>query len=81
MRKIPDAYTAISEIVLPYMRNYAEIHIFFSHSAMIYLNVTMRKIAGAYASTCGFPQYSSYGAILLFQDNYTFLCGKITYIC
>ena len=54
---------------------------FLSHSAIAYLYVNMWKITGAHASTSGFPHYSSYGAILWLQDNYTLLCGKIkTYI-
>ena len=54
MRKVPDAYTALCGILLPLLRNYAEISNFLHTVIWCHLCVTMRKIAGAYASTCVF---------------------------
>ena len=77
MRKIPDAYNAICGILLPLMRHYTETHKLLHTVIQSYLNVPMRKIAGAHASTYGFPHYSLYGAIPLLQSNYASMRGKI----
>ena len=75
--KFPDTYTALCGTFLPHMGHYTEISNFFHTVIQCYLYVTMRKIAGGHASTCGFPHYSLYDAIPLLQSKYAFLCGKI----
>ena len=75
--KFPDAYTALLGILIPHMRHYAEISNFFHSVIQCYLYVTMLKIAGAHASTCGFPYFSFYGALPLLQSKYASICGKI----
>ena len=77
IRKFPDAYTPLCGIVLPLIRHYAEISNFPHTVIQCYLYDTMRKIAGAHASTCGFSHYSLYGAIPLLQSRDASICGKI----
>ena len=77
MRKFPDVYTAICGILQPHMRHYPEIRNFFHTVIQCYSCVTMRKIAGAHASTCVFLHYSSYGAIPLLRSKYASICEKI----
>ena len=77
IRKFPDAYTPLCGIVLPLIRHCGEISIFSHRVIQCYLYDTMRKIAGAHASTCGFSHYSLYGAIPLLQSRDASICGKI----
>ena len=77
IRKFPDAYTALCGILLPHMRHYAEISNFLHTVIQCYIYVTMRKIAGAHASTRGFPHYSIYGAKPLLWSRDASLCVKI----
>ena len=49
-------YTNIRNFVTAYAASRGN-PLFLPHGAMAFLYVTMRKIADAYASTCGFPHY------------------------
>ena len=59
------------------MRHHSESRNFLDTLSLCYLYVTMRKIAGAYASICSFPRFSSYGALPFLHCDYSLICGSL----